>query len=112
MLPEVRVSLEDALEACESVRGFIKGKSLDDYLSSDLLRSAVERQFIIIGEALAKALSRDGSIENSIENLHRIINFRHVLVHGYAVVENTTVWGIIEKDLPLLQKELLKLVRQ
>jgi len=36
--------LEDAIEACERVQGFLKNIPIDTFLGSELLRSAVERQ--------------------------------------------------------------------
>jgi uncharacterized protein with HEPN domain len=44
--------LWDARRAAERVARFTQSKTFDDYLSDDFLRSAVERQFEIIGEAL------------------------------------------------------------
>ncbi len=95
-----RSLLFDALKSCELIQTFVDGKKLDDYLGDAMLRSAVERQFIIIGEALGKALQVDPSVELKIGNARRIINFRNVLTHGYSVIEDVTVWGIIEKDVP------------
>ena len=46
---------EDAFEACERVQGFLKSIPIGTFLTSDLLRSAVERQLEIIGEALNAA---------------------------------------------------------
>ena len=38
---------------------------------------------------------------------HRdIINFRHVLVHGYDKVEDEVVWGIIRAKVPELRQTL------
>ncbi|MCG8921029.1 DUF86 domain-containing protein [Lentzea sp. CC55] len=42
----------DALRAAELLSEFGAGKSFTDYLADAMLRSAVERQFEIIGEAL------------------------------------------------------------
>ena len=46
--------LYDILAAAEKVQRFVAGSSEDDYLSDELLQSAVERQFEIIGEAIGK----------------------------------------------------------
>jgi uncharacterized protein with HEPN domain len=34
------------------------------------------------------------------------VNFRNVIVHGYAHVVHETVWGVIVRDLTRLQEEL------
>jgi len=35
---------------------------------------------------------------------------RNVIVHGYAVIENETIWGILQDDLPDLYKQVQKLL--
>ena len=46
----------------------------------------------------------------SITDFRRIVNFRNVLVHGYAHIVPDTVWGIVEKDVPLLDEEIQRLM--
>lgn len=52
---DVRVYLFDIRRSAEAIQGFARDKSLDDYLGDLMPRSAVERQFEIVGEALAQA---------------------------------------------------------
>jgi len=49
---ELKTLFYDIQEAGHAIKQFIAGKNLDDYRASDLLQSAVERKFEIIGEAL------------------------------------------------------------
>jgi uncharacterized protein with HEPN domain len=44
--------LIDVADAAYSILDAVNGISLDDYCSSRLIRSSVEREFIITGEAL------------------------------------------------------------
>jgi uncharacterized protein with HEPN domain len=44
--------LIDIVDAADAIKNAVHGISLDEYCSSRLIRSAVEREFIIIGEAL------------------------------------------------------------
>jgi uncharacterized protein with HEPN domain len=52
MRPESRKYLWDALTAADLIADFVAGKDFDAYRADPLLRSGVERQMEIIGEAL------------------------------------------------------------
>ena len=52
MQPEAKTALEDARHAGALILEFTAGNTLSDYERSALLRSAVERQFEVVGEAL------------------------------------------------------------
>lgn len=52
MHADARKLLWDARHAAERVARFTLGKSFADYQADEFLRSAVERQLEIIGEAL------------------------------------------------------------
>jgi uncharacterized protein with HEPN domain len=75
-----------------------------------MLKSAVERQFEIIGEALKQLLEKYPSYKSEITNPSRIISFRNRLIHGYSSISDEVVWGIIEKDLPILKSEINRLL--
>ena len=62
MAPELRKYIWDAKEAAARALRFTAGKSLDDYLGDELLRSAVERQFLILGEALGRVRQLDPTL--------------------------------------------------
>jgi uncharacterized protein with HEPN domain len=106
MRPEAKKFLYDMQQACSSLAEFIEGKTLDDYVKSELLRSAVERKLMIIGEALNQVLRIDPDLETQIPDARQIIDFRNILVHGYFAIEHETVWGIMQKDLPVLTKQI------
>jgi len=47
------------------------------------LRSAVERQFSIIGEALSRLDKDSPDVAAAISHHGRIIAFRNILIHGF-----------------------------
>ena len=108
--PETLKYLFDIAEACRLLDQFVSGKSLADYQADALLRSAVERQFEIVGEALRLAIRDEPTLSGEITNFGRIIAFRNRLIHGYAAVLNDVVWGVVETDLPTLRREVTGLL--
>lgn len=95
--------------AIDLIGQFIDGKTLHDYEHDAMLRSAVERQLEIIGEALNGLSRRDPDTATQITELPRIVAFRNALIHGYATVDDKLVWGVVESKLPELQQTMRRL---
>ena len=81
MLLESKKHLEDVRRASQCILEFVEGKEFSDYTESDLLRSAVERQFEIIGEALNRLKKNDQDTVNKITDYRQIISFRNIQFH-------------------------------
>ena len=93
----------DAQQALQRIKRFVARKDFAAYQSDELLRSAVERQFEILGEALNQLSRLDPNMAEKIPELPRIVAFRNILIHGYASVDDRLVWGVVESRLePLL----------
>jgi uncharacterized protein with HEPN domain len=99
MHADARKLLWDARQAADRVARFTHGKTFDDYQADELLRSGVERQLAIVGEALGQLRRIDPATSASIAQLSRVVGFRNVLVHADANVDSRIVWGIVEADL-------------
>lgn len=110
MQPESRTLLWDALQAAERIARFIGQKDFDAYLADEELRSAVERQFEIVGEAFAQLRKADAATAALISELPRIVAFRNLLIHRYSAVDNKIVWGVVEANLPSLRAALDRLL--
>jgi uncharacterized protein with HEPN domain len=54
MRRDPRSFLWDVCNAADAIASFVHGRSFGDYSTDRMLRSAVERQFEIIGEALSQ----------------------------------------------------------
>ena len=78
---ESKKLLFDMQRAAQLIAQFTTGKTETDYHSDAMLRSAVERQFEIIGEALGKLHKLDPATAMRISEHRRIISFRNVLIH-------------------------------
>jgi uncharacterized protein with HEPN domain/predicted nucleotidyltransferase len=102
--------LWDARRAAGQIIRFTTGRNFDDYTADDMLRSAVERQFQIIGEAFAGLRRVDPGLAAQLPELAQAIAFRNVLVHAYTTINDRTVWDAIQNDLPRLQGALGQLL--
>ena len=102
--------LFDFLSAAEAIDEFIAGKTIDDYETDKLLRSAVERQFTIVGEALVRLRNLDPDTAATISELSKIIAFRNIVVHGYDMIEHFTIWDIAQRKLPGLRAHVSRLL--
>ncbi|HEV2098467.1 MAG TPA: HepT-like ribonuclease domain-containing protein [Stellaceae bacterium] len=106
MQRDARAYLWDAVQAANSVRAFIRARNYEAFAEDDLVRSAVERQLQIVGEALAQLAKLDPQSAATVPDLPRIIAFRNILVHGYAGIDYETVWRLIQEKLPELISNL------
>lgn len=102
MLRDARALLWDVADAGAAVASFVESRRLSDYLRDRMLRSAVERQCIIVGEALDRLSKVDPAVAARIPDLARVVGFRNVLAHGYAEVDHESVWRTVTEDLPAL----------
>jgi uncharacterized protein with HEPN domain len=107
-----RTAIEDALAAGHAVDRFLAGRTLDQYVADELVRSAVERQFEIIGEALSRALRADSSLSSDLPEARAVIGFRNVLAHGYDAVVDETVYDLASEALPVLMRRLTGLLEE
>jgi len=102
--------LHDVLMAIESIQRFTSGKTFESYLADDLLRSAVERQLTIIGEAIAKLDKVDSALATRLLDSPQIIAFRNRLIHDYGQVDHAIVWGVVSAKIPLLHERVRKIL--
>jgi uncharacterized protein with HEPN domain len=110
MESDARTLLFDIVESSALIEDFIVEIDFDEYSKSAKTRAAVERHFINIGEALNRLKQIDSSKFERVAQAQQIIGFRNVLVHGYDVVSDELVWGIIKEKLPLLRDFCEKLL--
>jgi uncharacterized protein with HEPN domain len=108
---EARKYLFDIQRACSALQEFIGEKTLLDYAGDAMLRAATERQFEIIGEALAQLVKRDPAVASQITDYRQIIAFRNILIHGYAEIDDRLVWDIVETKLPKRRTEVGDLLK-
>ena len=110
MKRDPRAFLSDVIEAGHAIQQAVDGKNLDDYSDSRLIRSSVEREFTIIGEALSQLSRQDGDLFAQVDQAPQIISFRNKLTHEYINVNDQLVWGVIQGNLPVLLQQCRRML--
>ncbi len=98
--------LFDMLDSCRFLLEFTTHESVDRYVRDRPFRGTVERELQIVGEAMMQLRSLDSETAAQISESERIIGFRHILVHGYHVLNPDVVWYVVTEKLPILRSEL------
>jgi uncharacterized protein with HEPN domain len=109
---EARKLLEDMKNAGAQILSIAGTRTLDQYKADRALRWSIERGFEIIGEALTQLSRCDPVLAARISDHRSIISFRNILIHGYARINNDTTWSIVQKDLPVLLREVDQLLAE
>ena len=84
----------------------------DAYVGDALTQAAVERKFEIVGEALNRLHKAHPELAERIPRRRRIIDFRNLLIHGYASVMPERVWDYAENHLPELRQVVQALLAE
>jgi uncharacterized protein with HEPN domain len=105
MKHDLKAYLYDICEACKQIIEFTNNLSFEQYVSNDLVKAAVERKFVTIGEAMMRIKREYPETLERISGHYRIIGFRNVLVHGYDIIEDATVWSAVVDSVPVLLRE-------
>jgi len=97
--------LLDIREAINSIDAHLQNKrDFSLYTGNKTIRRAVERELEIIGEAVSKLLKQDPTI--TISYARMIVDLRNQVIHAYDSVNDTIIWKVIMKDIPVLEKEI------
>ena len=102
--------LEHILESIDYVFDFTKGVDFEAFQTDVKLRFAIIKNLEIIGEA-SYMLTKELKEQNPEVPWRKVIDLRHVLVHGYYQLKFETIWNIIQKDL-LPFKEQIKTLHE
>jgi len=107
---ESKKYLYDIAQAAKLATEFVVGKNYSNYCTDVMLRSAVERQLAIAGEALVQLARIDLPTASRLTDYRRIIAFRNVLIHGYAEIDDSIIWDVLQQRLSILGEEAYRLL--
>jgi uncharacterized protein with HEPN domain len=105
----VRDLLSDIVRSIDEIHEFSNGLTVEDfklYLSNKMMRRAIERDLIIIGEAMHDIVKVDHTRVMRIKNSRRVVELRNDVVHSYDELANEKIWQFIWTELPYLRKEV------
>ena len=95
--------LSDAIVAADLILRHTADRTLDEYVGEPWFRSAVERNYEIIGEAIRIVERQDPEIAAMIPDYREIIDFRNRIAHGYYSLDHVRVWRYTKELLPGLR---------
>jgi uncharacterized protein with HEPN domain len=107
---DARAYLSDIVTSCDAIESAVAGMALPDYLATRLVRSSVEREFTIIGEAVTMLSRMAPHVFSAITHARRIVDFRNQLTHEYQSIDDEAVWVIVDRDVPVLRAECERLL--
>ena len=93
------LDIETVLNKCNS--------DFNSFINDFMAVRTIERDLEIIGEAVNKMLKIDPSLK--LTGAAHVVGLRNLIIHSYATVDPAILWGIINKDIPILKEEILEL---
>ena len=108
----IKTWLYDILSSINEIESYyVETPKIFEVYQNDLrTKRAIERNIEIIGEAMSRILKENNEIE--ISNSRKIVDVRNRIIHGYDSVSDDVIWGIVIKNLPVLQKEVETLLNE
>lgn len=108
----IKTWLYDILSSINEIESYFidRSKEFKVYENDIRTKRAVERNIEIIGEAMNRILKEDSEI--IISNSRKIVDVRNRIIHGYDSVSDDVIWGIVILHLPILQKEVERMLRE
>jgi len=108
---EVQKWLYDILVSIESINEFVGGiRMFEAYEADKKTRRSVEREIMIIGEAVNRIRNIEPDIK--ITHIQQIVATRNRVAHAYDAVNNAMIWGIVINHLPNLKIEIEQLLAE
>jgi uncharacterized protein with HEPN domain len=111
MTIEEKKLLLDIFNSINSIDEYLNKKRIfSEFEKNKIVRRAIERELEIIGEAINRLLRINEQIR--ISHARTIVDLRNRVIHAYDSVDETIIWKIIMKDIPVLLTEVKELLNQ
>jgi len=107
---EEKKLLKDIEQAALNINTHLEGRRIfEEFAENITKRRAIKRELEIIGEATNNLLKINAS--TALTSGRKIVNLRNRVIHTYDDVDETIIWKIIVKDIPVLLKEVQQLLK-
>ncbi|HEO66068.1 MAG TPA: DUF86 domain-containing protein [Spirochaetes bacterium] len=105
------IYLKHVLDAIKQIEEYTVKVDDQDFLINRLIQDAVIRQIEIIGEAIKRVSL---AIKNKYPDIpwKNIAGMRDKLIHDYFGVDIEAVWETVQKDIPVLKKDIQDLLNK
>jgi uncharacterized protein with HEPN domain len=100
---DIRLYLDDMLEAIRAIREYTGGMAYDSFAADRKTIDAVVRNLEIIGEA-ARNLPEEIKDKGGEIEWRKIIGLRNLLIHEYFGISTPVVWDIVQNKLDVLER--------
>ena len=103
---DIKIWLYDILNSIMEIDTFLLDKKYDFiiYQKDIKTKRAIEWNIEIIGEAMNRILKHNELI--NITASRQIVDIKNRVIHGYDSVSDEMIWSVVQKHLPILQKEV------
>lgn len=110
-MKDPNVLIKHILDAITRIQEYTRDIHQTDFEKNFLIQDAVLRNITIIGEATRNI---SDEFKNKFQDVEwrKITGMRNKVVHEYFIVDNETVWNVIQRDLPQLKQIFSQLLNQ
>ena len=109
MRRDIKLYLEDILDAIEKINAYMEGISFEQLRQQGMLLDAVLHNLKIIGEA-AKHVPNDLRARYPQVEWRKIAGLRDIVAHEYFGISLEIVWDILQNKLPELHIQVKKML--
>ena len=104
------VYLEHIMDSLNKIIEYTKGLDEKEFLSNELIKDGVIRNFEVIGEA-TKNISDDFRQKYPDIPWKKMAGMRDKLIHDYMGIDYWKVWDTVIYDIPSLKQDIKKITK-